>query len=230
MPLSNWPPTPFCCCANPAHEWVGRCVAESPPAPAPTTPGLSGHHRHVGARLHRHHQVTAGFLPGCNFYAQTREPLPIGTLAPGCLNPAAHCTKQSPASGIEVGIVQIVPIHSLTNRLSPQMLGRFGDPKKAGSSRTQSRWRRLEHATASGTLDKRLANHTRLRLAFRRIAAYLRLEYAGNGNACARKLFDLRPPIFQRGVIAIAAANNRRPRARQISAIEMVNGFQGSFS
>ena len=61
------------------------------------------------------------------------------------------------------------------------MLGRFGDPKKAGSSRTQSRWRRLEYATASGTLDKRLANHARLRLAFRRIAAYLRLEYAGNG-------------------------------------------------
>ena len=174
--------------------------------------------------------MTSGFLPGCNFYAQTREPLPIRTLAPGCLNPAAHCTKQSPASGIEVGIVQIVPIHSLTNRLSPQMLGRFGDPKKAGSSRTQSRWRRLEYATASGTLDKRLANHARLRLAFRRIAAYLRLEYAGNGNACARKLIDLRPPIFQRGVIAIAAANNRRPRARQISAIEMVNGFQGSFS
>ena len=38
MPLSNWPPTPFCCCANPAPEWVGRCVVESPPAPAPTIP------------------------------------------------------------------------------------------------------------------------------------------------------------------------------------------------
>ena len=109
------------------------------------------------------------------------------------------------------------------------MLGWFGHTKKAGSSWIQSRWRRLEHLPTSCTLDKRLANHTCLRLAFRGIAAQLRLEYAGNREARARKFINFRPPIFQRGIIAIAAANNRRPRARQISAIEMVNRFQGSF-
>ena len=109
------------------------------------------------------------------------------------------------------------------------MLGWFGHTKKAGRSGIQSRWRRLEHPPTSCTLDERLANHTCLRLAFRGIAAHLRLEYAGNREARARKFIDLRPPIFQRGIIALAAANNRRPRARQISGIEMVNGFQGSF-